>query len=415
MRPPSWAGKVTSLFSAIFAGMCLAAAVSYGGDKADISQPLAGLSGSREAGPEEFPRHFRTRDGLGPQFDENSCHSCQDKAGISQSLAGLSGLQLSMYEAGLEEFERRFRTQDGLGPQFNENSCHSCHRQPSVGGAGPRYRSNFNFADGSDLLELEGGPLLQVRAIRREPRELIPAAATNFSLRKVPPLYGLGLAEAIPDSQIAAVAARNGGKSVFTEDGGIQRFGSQNQVASLKRFVTNGFALELGITEGENPEIAQSIQNVVSFIRFLAPPPRGEINEDVLLGEQVFAEIGCADCHTPAFTTAPGPFTTASGEVVDVAALQNKTIMPYSDFLLHDLGLGLDDGVPLHGGSSAEYRTIPLWGLRFRKNKLMHDARAANFRQMLLFHGGEAAAARDEAMSLPREDRRALEKFLDSL
>ena len=100
---------------------------------------------------------------------------------------------------------------------------------------------------------------------------------------------------------------------------------------------------------------------------------------------------------------------------VDVAALQNKTIMPYSDFLLHDLGLGLDDGVPLHGGSSAEYRTIPRWGLRFRKNKLMHDARAANFRQMLLFHGGEAAAARDEAMSLPREDSRALEKFLKSL
>ena len=74
-----------------------------------------------------------------------------------------------------------------------------------------------------------------------------------------------------------------------SEGGGIQQFGSQNHVASLRQFVTNGFALELGITEDENPEISQSIQNVVSFIRFLAPPPRGEINEDVLLGEQVFA------------------------------------------------------------------------------------------------------------------------------
>ena len=369
MRPTSWAGKVAGLFSAIFAGMCLAAAFSYAGDKAGISQPLAGLSTQ----------------------------------------------QLGLYEAGLEEFERRFRRQDALGPQFNGNSCHFCHRQPSVGGSGPRYRSNFNFAHGSDLLELEGGPLLQVKAIRGEPRELIPAAATNYSLRKVPPLHGLGLAEAIPDSQIEAVATQNGGKSVLTEDGHMQRFGSQNQVASLKQFVMGGFALELGITEDENPEISQSIENVLNFIRFLAPPLRGEINEDVLRGEEVFTQIGCANCHTPSFTTAPGPFTTASGEVVDVTAMQNKTIMPYSDFLLHDLGPGLDDGVPLHGGSSAEYRTIPLWGLRFRKNKLMHDARAANFRQMLLFHGGEAAVARDEAMSLPREDSRALEKFLKSL
>ena len=115
MRPPSWAGKITSLFSAIFAGICLTAVSSY----------------------------------------------AEEEAGISQPLAGLSGLQLGLYEAGLEEFERRFRTRDGLGPQFNGNSCHSCHRQPSVGGSGPRYRSNFNFAHGSDLLELEGGPLLQ--------------------------------------------------------------------------------------------------------------------------------------------------------------------------------------------------------------------------------------------------------------
>ena len=115
MRPTAWQGKVTSLFSAILAGMCLIAASSYAGDKADISQPLAGLSTQ----------------------------------------------QLGMYEAGLEEFERRFRSQDGLGPQFNGNSCHTCHRKPSVGGSGARYRSNFNFAHGNDLLELEGGPLLQ--------------------------------------------------------------------------------------------------------------------------------------------------------------------------------------------------------------------------------------------------------------
>ena len=333
----------------------------------------------------------------------------------TRPLAGLSQTQIAAFEAGLEEFERRFRKQDGLGPQFNGNSCHFCHRKPSPGGIGPRYRSNFLFSNGDDLLKNEGGPLLQEKALRGEPKELIPLSASHFSQRKVAPLYGLGLIEAVPEEQLEALAYQNGGKIIRNEAGRIQRFGSQNHVASLQEFVEDGFTLELGITEDENASIVESINKVLTFIRFLAPPDRGEITAKVQRGEQIFHDIGCATCHTPTLTTAPGPFTTPDGHEIDVPALQGQEIKLYSDLLLHSLGPEVDDGVSLHGGPSAEYRTPPLWGLRFRNGKFMHDTRAANVDQMLLYHGGEAAGARDAAMALSNSDRSALHKFLRSL
>jgi CxxC motif-containing protein (DUF1111 family) len=113
--------------------------------------------------------------------------------------------------------------------------------------------------------------------------------------------------------------------------------------------------------------------------------------------------------------TAALPFTTADGEVVNVAALQNQTLHPYSDFLVHDLGPELDDGVSLGAAQSFQYRTAPLWGLRFRLNTLLHDGRGGNLDQALLFHGGEGKAARTTYLALSSHDRGLLEAFLKSL
>ncbi len=99
-----------------------------------------------------------------------------------------------------------------------------------------------------------------------------------------------------------------------------------------------------------------------------------------------------AACHVPSFTIPPGSFVTADGETVDVVALQDQVISPYSDFLLHDMGPELDNGVTLGSAESSEYRTIPLWDLWFREN-FLHNGRAANLRQATLFHGREASAA----------------------
>jgi CxxC motif-containing protein (DUF1111 family) len=193
----------------------------------------------------------------------------------------------------------------------------------------------------------------------------------------------------------------------------MQRFGSQNHVDSLRNFVLKALEAEMGITEKEAPSQTPTLMR--SFIAFLAPLPRGEINSDVTQGEAIFNRIGCASCNVSSFTTSSGSFTTADDEVVDVTALKNQTLSPYSDFLLHDMGPELDDGVDLGSAGSSEYRTPPLWGLRFRVNSLLHDGRAANEMQAILFHGGEAKAAREQALSLSNQDVQLLKAFLRSL
>lgn len=347
----------------------------------------------------------------------------ENSINVTQPLAGLTPEQLKAFSVGRAEFERTWRREDGLGPLFNAVSCASCHHLPDIGGGGPRYRSNFNFGFHSgaqfDPLADMGGPLLQERALIGRMREQVPAQANVFSLRRVAPLLGLGLVEAIPDAQIRALADEGdadgdgiSGRVALTPAGRVQRFGSQNQVASLRSFVEKALAEEIGITSTEAP--AQTVPLMRAFIAFSAPFPRGNRDAAVVEGEKIFLQLGCASCHVASFSTAPGAFTTADGEVIAVAALQNQTIFPYSDFLLHDMGPELNDGVALSGGNSAEYRTTPLWGLRFRRNYL-HDGRAANLRQALLFHGGEAKAARRAFLDLLPEEQELLAAFLDSL
>ena len=347
---------------------------------------------------------------------------------LLQPLAGLSNEQLQRFAAGKDEFEKEHK--GGL-PLFNATKCSACHHQPDIGGSGPRYRSNFDFGFQSggqfDPLTAQGGPLLREHALRGTPRQQIPPQANAFSLRRVPPLFGLGLVEAIPDEQLKALADENdanhdgiSGRAVLSTTGRVQRFGSQDHVASLLEFVQKALEKELGITQ---TQLASLMRDMIAFS---APVPRDKIDNTVQEGEKVFRSLGCASCHNPSFTTAPGPFTTADGkEVINVAALQNQVIFPYSDFLLHDMGPELDDKVALGRqlgdgfgpGSSAvssEYRTIPLWGLRFR-GAFLHDGRAANLRQAILFHGGEAAAARAAFLALSAHDMATLEVFLRSL
>lgn len=342
---------------------------------------------------------------------------------FAQPLPGLSADQLSTFFAGKTKFERQWRRREGLGPLFNADACAVCHSLPDVGGIGPNYRSHFNFGlqDGDvfNPLKEKGGPLLQERAVKGVMREQVPDEANVFSLRRVPPLFGLGLVEAIPDAGIIALADEgdgNGdgisGRAVFNADGRVQRFGSQNHIDSLRNFVVKALEGEIGLTTEELPQ--ETLTLMRSFIAFLAPLPRGEINEEVVQGEAVFNKIGCATCHVSSFTTSSGPFTTADGEVVDVAALQNQILFPYSDFLLHDMGPELDDGVALGSAKSSEYRTTPLWGARFR-GSFLHDGRAANFRQAILFHGGETKAARKAYLSLSPQELNLLEAFLASL
>ena len=169
-----------------------------------------------------------------------------------------------------------------------------------------------------------------------------------------------------------------------------------------------GVQPKLGDTEAPDP-----ILDLVTFYsQNLAVPARRDIDKpEVLAGKKVFYEIGCASCHTPKFVTrrdAPNK------------AQSFQLIWPYSDFLLHDMGEELADGQQVGDATGSEWRTPPLWGIGLTQvvnghTFFLHDGRARNLTEAILWHGGEGQAARDRFASLPKAEREALVKFLESL
>src|SRR5581483_8445741 len=125
------------------------------------------------------------------------------------------------------------------------------------------------------------------------------------------------------------------------------------------------------------------LDRLVDEIRHTIPPPRNEnlaATPDAQAGEKLFAEIGCAVCHVPAYMTMRPGTKINGGKYRVPESIGNTVIHPYSDFLLHDVGTG--DGIPqaakpeyLDQSTANEFRTPPLWGLRFRYG-LMHDGNA---------------------------------------
>jgi CxxC motif-containing protein (DUF1111 family) len=137
-------------------------------------------------------------------------------------------------------------------------------------------------------------------------------------------------------------------------------------------------------------------------MKFLAPPPRGIVDDTVRFGEQVFGAVGCAACHTPALMTGPSSHP----------AFSRVPVALFSDLLLHDIGTG--DGIRQGPADGTEIRTPALWGLRFRR-PLMHDGSAATIPAAIEQHRNEAALARTSYGKLSAADRQLLLAFLKSL
>ena len=152
-------------------------------------------------------------------------------------------------------------------------------------------------------------------------------------------------------------------------------------------------------------------------MRSTKAPLRGPITADVLSGEQLFTQVGCAICHVPSITTA-APGARINGDSFSVpGALGNKVIHPYSDFLLHDIGTG--DGIPIlpqpeYAATATQIRTAPLWGLRTR-NRLMHDGLTFTRQEAIARHAGQATNAIGAYNALTIEQQNQVIAFLDSL
>jgi CxxC motif-containing protein (DUF1111 family) len=164
---------------------------------------------------------------------------------------------------------------------------------------------------------------------------------------------------------------------------------------------------------GGEPEISDEIfNNIVRYQRMLGVPARRNLDDPaVRAGAKLFASAGCASCHRSTFVT---------GEVPNEPAISNQTIHPFTDMLLHDMGPALADNRVDFDAAPGEWRTAPLWGLGLQHSvnghtRLMHDGRARNITEAVLWHGGEAQRSQDAYRAMTKAERAALLKFLESL
>ena len=261
--------------------------------------------------------------------------------------------------------------------------------------------------------------------------------------RLAPPLIGLGLLEAVPEETIVALAAREPiagirGKvnRAWDESQGktvLGRFGLKANHGSIREQVAAAFFNDIGLSSpvypdqncppvqkvcreqmvAGKPEITKlRLDATELYIRALTVPVRRQIGDaQIVRGEQLFAQAHCSVCHVPELKT---------GASASLPQLANQTIRPYTDLLVHDMGDGLADGRPDFLAGTAEWRTPPLWGIGLSEtvngaNAFLHDGRARNFTEAILWHGGEASASREAFRHFTREDRAALVAFLGSL
>ena len=151
----------------------------------------------------------------------------------------------------------------------------------------------------------------------------------------------------------------------------------------------------------------------------LGVPARRDVNDpQVIKGEAAFFEAGCHLCHVTTLHTRPRGSTLLAG--TQLPWLGNQTIHPYSDFLLHDMGPELDDHYPSGLAAGNEWRTTPLWGIGLQEKVnghtyFLHDGRARNFTEAIMWHGGEGQASRTKFKNMSADKRQALIRFLQSL
>ncbi|MDO9381644.1 MAG: di-heme oxidoredictase family protein [Hyphomicrobiaceae bacterium] len=275
---------------------------------------------------------------------------------------------------------------------------------------------------------------------------------TMMSPRLSPQMIGMGLLEAIPEADIRVLAdpddkdgngisGRPSDVFSLTENKVVLgRFGWKAGNASVRLQAADAFSGDMGLSttlhrqgygdctetqtacrsapDGasdltDDVEVSDQFLDLVTFYaqNLAVPRRRGESGAAVLAGKATFNAIGCAGCHHPAFTT---------GDVPDQPHLSKQKIWPYTDMLLHDMGEGLADNRPEGSANGTEWRTAPLWGIGLTQQVsghefLLHDGRARGVEEAILWHGGEAGAARNAYAGLAKADRDALIAFVKSL
>ncbi len=404
------------------------------------------------------PASTESSDGLGPLFNSRACQNCHLKDGrghpqLSADIPDDSGsmlIRLSVppkTDADKEKLAGR-RANSVPDPVYGgqlqnrsiqghkaEGQLRTTYTEQPVTLAGGETASLR--VPGYSIVDLNYGPL---------------SPDIMISPRVAPQMIGLGLLEAVPEEQILANADPDdadgdgiAGKpnwvwSLENDKVMLGRFGWKAGVPTINQQTAEAASGDIGLStsmirtpsgdcteaqaacldapNGNSPkhqdaELGDELFKLISFYshNLAVPARRDPANPEVLKGKEIFHSIGCAACHKPKFVT---------GEAPGQPHLSKQTIWPYTDLLLHDMGEGLADNRPEGEANGRQWRTAPLWGIGLTETVnghtlFLHDGRARNLTEAVLWHGGEAEAARDKFAELSKQDRERLLAFVNSL
>ncbi|WP_085900232.1 di-heme oxidoredictase family protein [Kiloniella majae] len=402
------------------------------------------------------PSSTKASDGLGPLFNARSCQRChlQDGRGhppeSNDDLATSMFLRLSV-PARTEAEKQALRSGERL--RIPEPTYGGQLQDQAVTGLPAEGKMRISYEE--EVILLNGGESVSLRKPSYSVDELSYGDMdpdVMLSPRVAPPMIGLGLLEEIHEQDLLGLADPEdknndgiSGKASLvlnpeTEQKEIGRFGWKASNRTVHTQSANAFAGDIGLStpdipahwgdctanqprclsqphgsqknlgEGEAPK--KVLDLVVFYSKNLAVPARRNVNDpNVLKGKELFYKSRCTSCHQPKFVTRRD---------AKQKELAFQLIWPYSDLLLHDMGEGLSDGRPVGNATGREWRTPPLWGIGLTEKVsghtyFLHDGRARNLLEAIIWHGGEAQAARDKVVTMSPKERNDLISFLESL
>ena len=417
-------------------------------------QPIKGLSHSQlqkfQTGEKQFKNPWVVFPllggdwGLGPTFLASSCIACHTQGGRGRTND----------KSDAVVFQQLLRLSvPGEGPDGAPNPHPNYGDQLQVFGVNVGLKDNLKPGEADLYIDWIAEPVTLSDGEKVELRKpKIRIEKPNFgaidetimtSLRNTQVVFGMGYLEAVTEEDILALAklqqsqGLNGRPNYVRDDinkrVALGRFGWKANQPSVRQQIVAAFHGDMGVTSslyieencppiqkecramppGNRPELLDYAWDHLNFwqVALDAPPPRNQESESVKRGEKLFNHSRCAQCHVPELKT---------GEYPVLPALAKRTFHPYTDLLLHDMGPGLADGRPDFKAGPRDWRTAPLWGIGVSEQvngspHLLHDGRARNVLEAILWHGGEAKASRDIFAGLSKAERDDLIAFVNSL
>ncbi|HEX7811280.1 MAG TPA: di-heme oxidoredictase family protein [Burkholderiales bacterium] len=427
-------------------------------DKQAFSEPAAVLDTRQRqlfmAGRSVFQRQWASVNslngdwGLGPTFVADRCSACHVNTGRGkppESGEQMLSMLVRVSIPGADEHGAP-KPHPNYGDQLQNRALDGTSVDLAYAGAPVPREADIYLDWEARTVAFPDGETVELRSpkLRIENLNFGPLGDDVMtSTRNAQPIFGLGLLEAVPEDTLKDIARKQQAAGVngrlnyvwdsISKRPAAGRFGWKANQATLKQQIVSAAIGDMGVASkfspeqncppvqdicarllpGNVPELGTNeIDTLELWLRGLAVPARRNMRDpQVQRGGRLFAQAQCAVCHVPELKT---------GTSVEMRQLSGRTFRAYTDMLLHDMGEELADGRPDFLAGPRDWRTPPLWGLGLSptvsgSGALLHDGRARNVTEAILWHGGEADAARETFRNMPKADRDALARFVESI